>query len=126
MTDSILIIEGEPSLSKELSSALTEAGFLADCVSSYFEALSMLDKFKPDMAIVDEVLQWDNGIEVCCQLRSNFGIPVILLGEDSSDEMWERVMEAEIDLYQVKPFSYAALVARVKAILRRYKKRRGL
>jgi len=35
--------------------------------------------------------------------------------------MWERVMEAEADLYLIKPFSYRELAARVKAILRRYK-----
>jgi len=58
-------------------------------------------------------------------LRSTFGVPVVLLGEDSSDEMWERVMEAEVDLYLVKPFSYRELVARVKAILRRYKMARA-
>jgi len=44
-----------------------------------------------------------------------------VLGEDSSDEVWERVMEAEADLYLVKPLRYRELVARVKAILRRYK-----
>ena len=60
-------------------------------------------------------------MEACYQIYNTFGIPVILLGEDSSDEMWGRVMEAEADLYLVKPFGYQELVARVKAILRRYK-----
>jgi DNA-binding response OmpR family regulator len=45
-----------------------------------------------------------------------------LLGEDSSDEVWGRVMEVEADLYLVKPLRYRGLVARIKAILRRYKK----
>ena len=43
-----------------------------------------------------------------------------------SDEMWGRVMEAEADLYLVKPFGYRELAARVKAILRRYKKAAAL
>ncbi|MBA7587458.1 hypothetical protein ES708_29487 [subsurface metagenome] len=59
----------------------------------------------------------------CYQLHNIFGIPVVLLGEDSSDEMWRRVMEADADLYLVKPFSYPELVARVEAILRRYRRR---
>ena len=125
MSDSILIIEGEPSLSKELASAVTEAGFAVDNVPDYPEALLKIDEFKPDMVIVDESLPGRDGIEVCSQLRSTFGVPVVLLGEDSSDEMWERVMEAEVDLYLVKPFSYRELVARVKAILRRYKMARA-
>ena len=121
MTDSILIIEGEPNLRRELASALTEVGFTVVDVRDYPEALLKLDEFKPNMVIVDEVLPGGDGMEVCYQLHSTFGIPIVLLGEDSSDEMWERVMEAEADLYLIKPFSYRELAARVKAILRRYK-----
>ena len=121
MTDSILIIEGEPNLRGELASALTEVGFTVVDVRDYPEALLKLDEFKPNMVIVDEVLPGGDGMEVCYQLHSTFGIPIVLLGEDSSDEMWERVMEAEADLYLIKPFSYRELAARVKAILRRYK-----
>ena len=125
MTDSILIIEGEPNLRRELASALTEVGFTVVDVRDYPEALLKLDEFKPNMVIVDEVLPSGDGMEVCYQLHSTFGIPIVLFGEDSSDEMWERVMEAEVDLYLVKPFSYQELVARVKAILRRYKMARA-
>ncbi|MBA7633836.1 Phosphate regulon transcriptional regulatory protein PhoB [subsurface metagenome] len=127
MTDSIsiLIIEGEPNLRRECASALTEVSFTVADVRDYPEALLKLNEFKPDMVIVDESLLGRDGIEVCSQLRSTFGVPVVLLGEDSSDEMWERVMEAEVDLYLVKPFSYRELVARVKAILRRYKMARA-
>jgi len=121
VTDSILIIEGEPNLRRELASALTEVGFTVVDVRDYPEALLKLDEFKPNMVIVDEVLPGGDGMEVCYQLHSTFGIPIVLLGEDSSDEMWERVMEAEADLYLIKPFSYRELAARVKAILRRYK-----
>ncbi len=120
MTDSILIIEGEPTLRRKLASALSQASFAVVDVPDYPESLLKIDEFKPDMVIVDESLPGRDGIEVCSQLRSTFGVPVVLLGEDSSDEMWERVMEAEVDLYLVKPFSYRELVARVKAILRRY------
>ena len=118
---SILIIEGEPNLRRELASALTEVGFTVVDVRDYPEALLKLDELKPNMVIVDEVLPGGDGMEVCYQLHSTFGIPIVLLGEDSSDEMWERVMEAEADLYLIKPFSYRELAARVKAILRRYK-----
>jgi len=121
MIDSILIIEGEPSLRGKLASALREAGFATASVPDYHEELLKLDEFKPDMVIVDETLPSGNGMEVCYQLHSTFGIPIVLLGEDSSDEVWERVMEAEADLYLIKPFSYRELVARMKAILRQYK-----
>lgn len=118
MTDSILIIEPELTLREKLVSALGEAGFAIVSVPDYSESLL---KLKPDMVIMDEVLTNGDGMEACFQLHSTLGIPVILLGEDSSEEVWERVMEAEADLYLIKPFSYPELVARVKAILRRYK-----
>ena len=121
MTDRILIIEGEPISRSQITSALTEAGFMVVDVPDFPEAQLKLNEFKPDMVIMDAVLPGRDGMEACYQLTSTFGIPVVLLGEDSSDEVWERVMEAEADLYLVKPFSYPELVARVKAILRRYK-----
>jgi len=121
MTDSILIIESEPSLSKELTSALTGGGFVVADVPDYPEALLKLDEFNPDIAIVDEVLPGGDGKEACSQLYNAFSIPVILLGKDSSGEVWKAAVEAGADFYLKKPFSYRELVARVKAILRRYK-----
>ena len=118
MTGSILIIESEPTLRRELASALGEAGFATASVPDYSESLL---KLKPDMIIMEETLPGGDGMEACFQLHSTLGIPVILLGEDCSEEVWERVMEAEADLYLIKPFGYPELVARVKAILRRYK-----
>ena len=125
MTDSILIIESEPTLRGELVSALREAGFVVVDVPDYLEALLKLDAFKPSLAILDEELPLVDGWEAGSQLHRALNIPVIVLGEDSSDEVWERMMEAEADLYLIKPFSYRELVARIKAILRRYKGRRG-
>ncbi len=123
MTDSILIIEGEPGLKRELILALSEANFAVADVSDYPEALLKLEEFKADIIIMDEVLPSGGGMEACYQLRGAFDIPVVLLGEDSSAEVWRRVEEATADFYLVKPFSYLELVARVKAILRRYKER---
>ena len=122
MTNRILIIAGEPISRRQMTSALTVAGFAVVDVPDYPEALLRLNEFKPDMVIMNAVLPSRDGMEACYQLNSTFGIPVVLLGEDSSDEMWKRVMEANADLYLVKPFSYPLLVARVKAILRRYKR----
>jgi len=120
MTGRILIIEDEPSLSKELTSALDEADFSIAAVPDFPDAMRKLADFKPDMIIMDAVLPSGDGMDTCRQLRNTLGVPVVLIGsEDSSAELWERVMEAEADLYLVKPLRYWELVARVKAILRR-------
>ena len=121
MTDSILVIASEPISRRQIISALTEAGFVAVGVPNYPESLLKLNEFEPDLVIMDAVLPGRDGMEACYQLHSTFGIPVVLFGEDSSDEVWGRVMKADADLYLVKPFGYLELVARMKAILRRYK-----
>jgi len=122
MTYSILVIEGEPALRRGLTLALSEAGFTVADASDYPEALLKLDEFKPHIVILDEVLPSGNGMEICYQLHSNFDIPVVLLGEDPNGKAWMKAVEAGADLYLKKPFDYLELAARVKAILRRYKK----
>jgi len=121
MTDRILIIEGELFSREVIAPALTEAGFLVASALDYPEAIPRLDEFKPDLVIVDEALPSGDGTEVCSQLHSAFGIPVILLGRDSSGKAWKKAVEAGTDFYLRKPFSNQILVARVRAILRRYK-----
>ncbi|HUV56970.1 MAG TPA: response regulator [Dehalococcoidales bacterium] len=128
MTGRILVIAGEPISRSQISAALTKATFMVADVPNFPEALLKLNEFKPDVVIMDAVLPGGDGMEACYQLHSlhsTFGIPVILLGEDSSDEVWERVMEADADLYLAKPFSYVELAARVKAILRRYRRQKA-
>lgn len=120
MTDRVLVIEGEPRLSRELASALTEAGFTGACVPDILEA-NEIRELNPDLAIVDEVLPSGDGKGVCSLLYTVFNIPVILLGEDSSGEAWTRAVEAGAEFYFSKPASHQELVARVKAILRCYK-----
>lgn len=117
----ILVIEDEATLRSKLASFLTEAGFTVVAMPDYPETLLKLDEFKPDIVIMDIVLPSGDSIEACYQLRNTFGIPVVLLGKDSSDEVWGRVMEADADLYLVKPIRTRELIARVEAILRRYK-----
>lgn len=122
MTDNILIIEGDSALRGELTSVLTKANFGVASAPGYFEALMKLDEFRPDMIIIDEVLPHRDVGEACCQLHRNLGIPIILLGRDSTSHAWAKAVEAGADFYLKKPFSYLELVARTKAILRRYKR----
>ncbi len=122
MADRILVITDEPISRHKIISVLAEAGFTVGYVPDYREALKL--EIKPDIAIMDAILP-EREVEACHQLHSTLGIPVVLLGEDSSDEAWERVMEADVDLYLVRPFSHLELVARVRAILRRYKRLPG-
>lgn len=122
MAHRILIIEDDPPLRRKLASALAEAAFKVASISDYSGMLWKLNEFKPDLVITDEELPLLDGWEACYWLHRTFGIPVIVLGRDSSDKAWARVAEAGADFYLRVPFSYLELAARVKAILRRYKK----
>jgi len=119
---SILIIEGEPTLRRELTSALADAVLKVAHISADFEMLRKLNEFKPDLVIMDEELPLLDGWEACYWLHQTFGIPVILLGRDSSGEAWARAVQVGADFYLRLPFSGLELAARVKAILSRYKK----
>ena len=119
---SILIVEGKPALRIELISALTRDAFKVTGTSDYFEALWRLYESEHDLAIVNVELALIDGWEACYRLHQTFGIPIILLGRDPSDEAWVRAVQAGVDFYLREPFSYLELAARVKAILRRYKR----
>ena len=121
MTNRLLIIGGQPYLREKLTSLLNEAGFTVAHVPDYPEALAKLDELNPDIAIVDEVLPGGDGKDACSGLRNALGIPVLLLGNDSGAEAWERAVEAGADFYFTGLVRQNELAARVKAILRRYK-----
>ncbi len=122
MHDRILILESETPLREELASVFKQAGFAVSHASDYFQALQGLYEFKVNLILMESLLpDWD-GFNASYEFRNRFGIPVILLGQDSGDQVWKRVMEANAEHYEVKPCNYRALVARAKAILRRYKK----
>ncbi|MFH0769120.1 MAG: response regulator [Chloroflexota bacterium] len=125
MAYSILIIGRDASLRSELESTLHQAGFTVASMPDYSETLFKQNGLKANLIIIDETLPSEETVETCYQLRNTFGIPVVLLGTDSSDEAWHRVMQADADLYLLKPIRHRELTARVKAILRRYYKVSG-
>ena len=116
----VLVIENEATLRNKLVSAFAGEGFSITAASDYSEALTQIESFSPDMVIMESELPDKDGFEVCSELHNRLHIPVILLGQDYGDGLWEKVIEAGADHYEVKPCRYLTLAARVRAILRRY------
>ena len=119
--DRILIIDENNSLNKDLAPGLSKAGFSVALVPGFARALFSLQVFNPDLIILNHLS--DESLEKCHQLHNAFCLPVILLGEDYGSDIWEKALiVAEAEFYVRKPFDMEELVARMKAILRRYKR----
>lgn len=117
----VLLINADPSSSNELSAALESAGFKVTVITDSTEGLGRLNSFS--LIIVDGDLP---GCEALCQrIRELSAAPIILLGSDPSGRAWDRAVEVGADAYLMRTVSRSELVARLKAILRRYKSGAG-
>ncbi len=117
-----MVIESEPSLMKKLAMALDDDVFVVAEVSDYFEALWRMSEFKPDLVILDEKLPTMDGWEACRYISQTYGIPLIILGQETDSEVWAKAVAMGADFYLRMPCSPLVLAARIKAILRRYAK----
>lgn len=120
----ILICDDQQMIHETLCAYLTNEGF--DCVSAYDgdQALSMFDTKKPDLVILDIMMPKRSGMDVCRDIRQKSSVPIIMLTARS--EEIDRVLGLELgaDDYIVKPFSAREVVARVKAVLRRFSRQK--
>ena len=123
MSNRILVIEDEPVLRENCTLALLEADFQVVEVSNCLEAILELDNSYPDLIILDEDLPLVDGWETCYLLHHACGLPVIILGDNYSEEIWDRMLQVGADFYLRMPFSQVELVGRIRAILQRYKKK---
>lgn len=115
----LVIEESNAALRERITSALTREGYTVATSAGLEGVLSRQNGMKPHLIILGEGLPVDN-FEVCRQLRKTVDIPILIIGADAGAEVWAKVAEVGADFYLVKPFSYMELIARVKALLRRY------
>ena len=119
MTETILIVEDEPSLQETLAYNLKKQGFTVEAVGNGRTALEAARRLKPDLIILDIMLPELDGFEVCKILRKEMITPILML--TARDDEIDRVVGLEVgaDDYLTKPFSMRELIARVKAQMRR-------
>lgn len=115
----VLVVEDEESFSDALSYMLRREGFDAVVASTGPEALAEFDRGGADIVLLDLMLPGLPGTEVCRQLRSRSGVPIIML--TAKDGEIDKVVGLELgaDDYVTKPYSARELVARIRAVLRR-------
>jgi two-component system, OmpR family, response regulator len=116
----ILVVEDDPKLGPLLRKGLSERGGTADLASSGEDALWMANAQDYDAIVIDVMLPGLDGFETCARLRHD-GVwtPVLLL--TARDAVEDRVygLDSGADDYLTKPFSFAELRARLRAIVRR-------
>jgi two-component system, OmpR family, alkaline phosphatase synthesis response regulator PhoP len=120
MSQKILVVEDELSISTLLQFNLEQAGFQVITAIDGKSGLEKTVSEQPDLVILDLMLPEMDGLEVCKQLRGKqLNIPILML--TAKDDEFDKVLGLELgaDDYMTKPFSPREVVARVKAILRR-------
>lgn len=116
----ILIIEDEARVTSFLKKGLLSEGFTVDCAYDGEEGLYMAQEWEYDIIILDVKLPKMDGISISKKLRSaGKTTPIIMLTAKDSVEDRIKGLDAGADDYLTKPFSFAELLARVRALTRR-------
>lgn len=116
----ILIVDDDNNIAELISLYLTKECFETSIVNDGEEALSTFDVFQPNLVLLDLMLPGIDGYQVCREIRAKSPVPIIMLS--AKGEIFDKVLGLELgaDDYIIKPFDSKELVARVKAVLRRY------
>lgn len=116
----ILIVEDEPALAGVLKDCFAQHGFSVDHVADGSGAVDHVLETKPDLVVLDVMLPGENGLEICRKLRKEADIPTILTTARVEEIDRLQGLELGADDYICKPYSPREVVARAKAVLRRY------
>lgn len=116
----ILIVDDDLHIAELISLYMMKDGYETEEVYDGREAIKMAESFQPDLILLDLMLPGMDGYQVCTEIRKNSRVPIIML--TAKGETFDKVLGLELgaDDYIVKPFDPKELVARVKAVLRRY------
>lgn len=117
----ILIVDDDNNIAELISLYLTKECFETEIVNDGESALTSFETFRPNLILLDLMLPGIDGYQVCREIRSKSATPIIMLS--AKGEVFDKVLGLELgaDDYMEKPFDTKELVARVKAVLRRYK-----
>ena len=118
----VLVVEDEAALATMLRYNLEKQGFRVEEAIDGQEAMTRIAEAQPDLVLLDWMLPVMSGLEVCRQIRRRSAtreLPVIMLTARADDQDAVRGLNTGADDYITKPFSMDALMARIRALLRR-------
>ena len=116
----ILLVEDEPAVAAFLHRGLSEQGYTVDLAADGLLGLHRAQTARYDCLILDQLLPGLSGLEVCRQIRvRDAGVPILMLTALGETDDKIRGLGAGADDYLVKPFAFAELLARLRALVRR-------
>lgn len=116
----VLVVEDEQSIVAPFVHALARNGFDAVVAGTAADALKMARELAPEVVLLDLTLPDGDGRDVCRELRRESNVPIIMLTARGTQT--DRIVGLELgaDDYVVKPFAIDEVIARIRAVLRRY------
>ena len=120
MKTKIMVVDDDPNIRELVRRYLEKEGFEVTCAERGDEAVKMFRASPPNLMLLDVMLPGMDGWQVCREVRKISNIPIIML--TAKDETFDKVLGLELgaDDYIVKPFDMKELVARIKAVIRRF------
>lgn len=117
----ILIVDDDNNIAELISLYLTKECFDTMIVNDGESVMPAMETFAPNLILLDLMLPGIDGYQVCREVRAQYSVPIIMLS--AKGEVFDKVLGLELgaDDYMEKPFDSKELVARAKAVLRRYK-----
>ena len=113
------MVDDDPALAEMLTIVLRGEGFDTAVVGDGTRALPAVRDLRPDVVLLDLMLPGMNGIDVCRAIRSESGVPIVMLTAKTDTVDIVLGLESGADDYVVKPFKPKELIARIRARVRR-------
>ena len=119
MNEKVLVVDDEQAICDLIKLDLEFEGYQVETAYDGREALEKVESFQPDLIVLDVMLPYMSGYELCRKINDKHNIPIILL--TAKTDIVDKVLGLELgaDDYMTKPFDNRELLARVKALIRR-------
>jgi len=120
MAKRVLVVEDDPAMARLLIDNLVYDGFIVEHASTAEKAAKTLERFKPELVLLDIMLPEADGFSFCRTVAARRERPlIIILSARSSKDDKVRGLDLGADDYVTKPFSFVELLARMRAVMRR-------
>jgi DNA-binding response OmpR family regulator len=117
----ILIVDDEKTHLEYLETMLSKVGYIVETAEDGVQALDKVNKFRPDLIILDNIMPKMTGYEATKTLKSNpkfKEIPIIMLSALDDEKDMAACFDAGVDDYLIKPFNFSVVLIRINAVIR--------